>query len=122
MFTQQELTIKEIVRVLKSGGKVCLAVNGLGYFVMYILNGLRYKNVEKMRYGLNGLFATCIKWVFGKEISGWPKAVSCEEMAKSLQAHGLELHDTRIWLAQPLYPKEHLGFVTNYAFIAKKIM
>ncbi len=121
MFTQQELAIKEIARVLKPGGKVCLTINGLGYFIMYVLNGLRYRSVQKMRYGLNGIFATWIKWAFGKQIYGWPKAVSHTEMAARLHAHGLELQDTRIWLDQSLYPCEHLGFATNYAFIAKKV-
>ena len=40
MFTQQELALKEIARVLKPDGKVCFTVNGLGYFIMYILNNI----------------------------------------------------------------------------------
>lgn len=120
MFTQQELALKEMFRVLKPESKVCLTVNGLGYFLMYVLNGFRYKSVTKMRYGIIGLISTCVKWVLKREISG-PKAVSKAEMSLRLHDCGLELIDTQIWLDVALYPYKHLGFVTNYAFIAKKV-
>ena len=120
MFTHQEQALQEIARVIKPGGKICLTVNGLGYFVMYILNGLRYKSVEKMAYGLTGFWATLIKWRFGKEIHDAPTAVNLPEMELKLKSVGLKLIDTRIWLPEYLYPTEHLGFVTNYAFIALK--
>jgi len=119
MFTQQDLALKEMSRVLKPGGKICLTTNGLGYFMMRILNGFRYKSTGKMKYGLRGILATLLKWWFGKQIPG-PKAVNSNEMDRLLSRYDLMLYDTRIYLAQNLYPKEHLGFPTNYAFLAGK--
>ena len=119
MFTQQDAALKEMSRVLKPGGKLALTVNGLGYFIMHLLNGLRYQSVSKARYGLNGLTATLLKWWTNKEIDG-PKAVNHNQMEAWLAHHNLALKDTHIYLPEPLYPEEHFGFVTNYAFIATK--
>jgi ubiquinone/menaquinone biosynthesis C-methylase UbiE len=119
MFTNQDEALKEMSRVLKPGGKMCLTVNGLGYFLMYILNGFRYKSVSKMNYGLRGVTATLLKWCFRKKINQ-PKAVNPIEMKEWLRKYGLSLHSARIYLQQNLYPKKHLGFPTNYAFLATK--
>ena len=35
---------------------------------------------------------------------------------------GLEIEEARIWLDEDIYPFEHLGFVTSYAFIIKKVI
>ncbi|WP_417326349.1 class I SAM-dependent methyltransferase [Halarcobacter sp.] len=119
MFTEQKKALREFNRVLKNNGKVFVTVNGLGYFIMYLLNGMRYLSLNKTRYGLSGIFNTIFKWIFKKQIGTC--AVSYNEIKKMIEKEGFELIDTRIWLAQELYPLEHFGFVTNYAFILKKI-
>jgi len=118
MFTRQDKALKEFNRVLRDNGQLLITANGLGYFVMYLLNGLRYFSVEKTAYGLKGMLNTWIKWSTGKQIGVC--AVSHSEMKKKLARNGFELFDTRIWLSMELYPLEHLGFVTNYAFLSRK--
>jgi ubiquinone/menaquinone biosynthesis C-methylase UbiE len=119
MFTNQDRALREMSRVLRPGGRMCLTVNGLGYFIMYILNGLRYKSVSKMSYGLRGFTATLLKWWLRKELNQ-PKAVNRSEMKKWLARYGLSLYGAHIYLQQDLYPEKHLGFPTNYAFMATK--
>ena len=119
MFTRQELALKEMGRVLKPGGKLCLIANGLGYFIMNILDGFRYKNVKRMNNGLSALFATLLKWWFKKELSA-SKAVNHREIKKLCSEYGLKLFETKLFLSQNQFPKKHLGFPTNYAFLIKK--
>ncbi len=119
MFTKQNKALIEFSRVLKKDGIVLITANGLGYFIMYLLNGIKYRSIKKTQYGLVGIANTLIKWIVGKQFG--VSAVSHTEMKDKLLKNGFELYDTRIWLAQELYPLEHLGFVTNYAFIAKKV-
>lgn len=120
MFTDQAKALKEMCRILKPNGRICINVNGLGYFLMYILNGFRYKSTEKMRYGLTGLIATCFKWVLRKNVS-WQTAVSVREMKRLLKANNLALESNSIWLSKVAnFPQKHLGFVTNYSFTARK--
>ena len=119
MLTRQKLALKEMGRVLKPGGKLCLIANGLGYFIMNVLDGFRYKNVKSMNYGLSALFVTLLKWWFKKELSV-PKAVNHREMKKLCSKYGLELYETKLFLSQNQYPKRHLGFSTNYAFLIRK--
>lgn len=119
MFTFQDLAFKEMERVLKPGGKLCLIVNGLGYFIMNILDGFRYKSVNKMSYGLGDLIATLAKWWFKKDFSV-PKAVNYKEIKRLCTKYSLKLYEKRVFLSQDLYPKKHLGFPTNYAFLIKK--
>lgn len=121
MFTNQQKALTEMVRVLKPGGTLCITANGLGYFVMYILDGLRYRNVQKMRYGLAGFIATIYKWCSRKHLSKLTSAVSHNEIKRMFEEQGLTLNDTKLWLDKTShYPLEHMGFATNYAFIATK--
>ena len=118
MFTNQKQALKEFNRVLKENGLLLITANGLGYFIMHILNGMRYFSFEKTRYGLMGLVSTLIKWLTGKQFITC--AVNHTEMKQVLVQHGFELQEARIWIDMELYPLEHFGFVTNYAFIAQK--
>jgi SAM-dependent methyltransferase len=118
MFTKQKLALKEFNRVLKDNGVLLITANGLGYFIMYILNGMRYFSIKKTYYGLVGLGSTLLKWLTGKQITTC--AVSHTEMKQILDQQGFELQEARIWIDMELYPLEHFGFVTNYAFIARK--
>lgn len=121
MFTRQREALAEIARVLKPGGRAFLTVNGLGYFVMKVLRGLRYRRSGPVRYGLNGILNTARKWRSGDDQEG-PTAVSVEEMEGRLADAGLRLQNARLHVAQDNYPKEHLGFPTNFAFTAEKEM
>ncbi len=120
MFTNQTDTLREMRRVVKPGGRVCITANGLGYFIMYILNGIRFRSTSKVRYGLNGMFATFVKWILRKELY-LPKAVSPSEMRRCLADCGMVLENCRIWLPKDSkYPLRHLGFATNYAFVVRR--
>ena len=118
MFTKQDKALSEFNRVIKDGGKLLITANGIGYFIMYLLNGMRYFSTKKTRYGLKGLVTTLVKWITGKQYG--VSAVNHNEMREKLKEHGFELYDTRLWIDMDLYPLEHLGFPTNYAFVARK--
>ncbi|MCG8612099.1 MAG: hypothetical protein MI864_16355, partial [Pseudomonadales bacterium] len=109
---------REMVRVLKPGGKLFMGVNGLGYYWMYVLNGLRYKSTAKMRFGLRGLFASWLKWMGMGQVGA--TCVTHNEMKVMFNRHGLDLIQSRLWLPQDYYPLEHFGFPTNYGFVAVK--
>ena len=118
MFTKQKETLKEFSRVLRDNGKILLIVNGLGYYTMRLLQGMHHLSIKKTRFGLIGIFYTIFKWIFKKKIG--PCAVSCAEMKEMLNEFGLEIEEVRIWPDEDIYPFEHFGFVTTYAFVIKK--
>ena len=109
----------EMTRILKPGGRICLTVNGIGYFLMYVRNGVRHADFNKAHYGIRGVVASLLKWTRGSDVP-YAKAVNVSEMRRLMSRHGMHLDDVRLWLAQPLYPNEHYGFPTNYAFIGHK--
>lgn len=118
MFTKQKETLKEFYRVLKDDGKITLVVNGLGYYIMRLIEGMSYLSLTKTKLGLAVIFNTIFKWVFKKEIG--TSAVSYNEMIKMTEISGLNIVNAQIWLDQEKYPFEHFGFVTSYAFTIKK--
>ena len=118
MFTNQEKALKEFSRVLRDNGTVVITVNGLGYFMMYLIDGMKYKSVDKTRYGILGILNTFIKWAFKKQIGTC--AVSYNEMNKKFNQENFNVVDTRLWLPMDFYSLEHAGFTTNYAFTARK--
>ena len=119
MFTKQKETLNEFCRVLKDDGKVTLVVNGLGYYIMRLIEGMSYLSLKKTKLGLGVIFNTIFKWVFKKEIG--TSAVSYNEMKKITEMSGLNIVNAQIWLDQEKYPFEHFGFVTSYAFTIKKV-
>jgi ubiquinone/menaquinone biosynthesis C-methylase UbiE len=120
MFTKQKETLKEFSRVLRHNGKILVTVNGLGYYIMRLLQGMRHLSLKKTRFGLISIFYTIFKWIFKKQIG--PCAVSYTEIKEMVNEFGLEIEEARIWLDEDIYPFEHLGFVTSYAFIIKKVI
>lgn len=120
MFTRQEAALAEMARVLKPGGKLCITVNGLGWFFMNCLEGLRHRNTEKMRYGLKGLMGTVAKWWLSRE-SEYPVAVTAPRMRRMLEASGLRLLSVHYFQGVRLHDDEYFGFPTNYAFVAEKV-
>ena len=114
MFTKQKETLNEFCRVLKDDGKVTLVVNGVGYYIMRLIEGMSYLSLKKTKLGLGVIFNTIFKWVFKKEIG--TSAVSYNEMKKITEMSGLNIVNAQIWLDH----FEHFGFVTSYAFTIKK--
>lgn len=119
MFTDQPRALAEMARVLRPGGRLFLMVNGLGYFIMWCLDGLRLKDTRRMRYGLGGLAATLLKWRRGANLDR-PKAVGVRELERMCAQNGLALTDVRLYMHQDIYPREHLGWPTNYVFLAER--
>ena len=118
MFTNQKETLKEFKRVLRDNGKVLIIVNGLGYSIMRLSQGMAYLSLKKTKSGMVVILNTIFQWIFNKQIG--TSVVSYNYMNKILNEAGLEIQETRIWLDQEKYPFEHFGFVTSYAFLIKK--
>ncbi len=118
-FTRQNQALKEMNRILKSGGTLALAVNGIGIFLMYVANGVRFRSLDKTYYGLSGCLATLLKWFTGRDL-GFTTAVSVFEMRRKFARAGLRMKEVRPWLALETRPLRQFGLVVNYLFIAEK--
>lgn len=118
MFTRQQKALEEFHRVLRPGGQLVLTVNGLGYFIMKAKDGILFSKVKEIRYGLSGIINTLLKWATGFQAG--TSAVNVSEMRNILKEREFQLQ--RVWLHNSidLYPLEHCGFPTNYAFRAVK--
>ena len=118
MFTDQSLAMAEFKRVLRPGGKILISVNGLGYFIMKIKDGIIFSQYSHLTYGISGLLFSLIKWYFNFRLG--PTAVNTNEMKMVLALNDFTLD--RVWLHNDidLYPLDHLSFPTNYAFRATK--
>jgi len=119
MFTNQNRAISEFTRVLKKGGKMVITVNGLGYFIMYVINGMRFKSFTKTKYGIKGIFNSLFKWIFKKEIG--VTAVSAMEMKKKITLNNLKTTEIKLnWGPSDHCPIEVLGFPLNYVYVIEK--
>ncbi|MDP8247259.1 MAG: methyltransferase domain-containing protein [Candidatus Tritonobacter lacicola] len=118
-FTRQDQAMKEMARVLKPGGALALAANGIGTFLMHVANGVRFRSIEKTCYGLSGCMATVLKWLIGRDL-GFTTAISVAEMKRRFGKAGLGMKSVRPWLSLETRPLKQFGLVVNYLFIAEK--
>lgn len=119
MFTKQSQAMGEFNRVLRPGGSLLLTVNGLGYFLMKLKDGILFSQKKEITYGLIGTVNTLVKWMTGIQFGVC--AVSVSETKEMLDRFGFKLE--RVWIHNDidLYPLEHFYFPTNYAFRAIKV-
>ena len=118
MFTDHNKALSEFNRVLDVGGKLVISANGLGYFLMYLTNGIKYRSIGDIGYGFKGIFDTIYKKLNGKNIGS--SAVNFNEMKTLLDKYNFELIECRLWLPHEFYSVEKFCIPSNYVFIAIK--
>ena len=119
IFTDQQKALAEMSRILKPGGTICIIVNGIGYFLRYIKNGIKYGDYSKAFYGVSGLISTLLKWKKDMKLP-YPKAVSVKEIKTVFSKNSLNIKDIRLFAPNEEFSLEDLGFPSNYAFTAQK--
>ena len=119
-FTRQNLALEEMHRVLKHGGSLALAVNGMGYLLMYVANGIRFRRFDLTYHGLSGCIATVLKWLTRRDL-GFTTAISVAEMRRRFAEAGFRMKNVRPWVDTDGLPLRRAGCVVNYLFIAEKL-
>ena len=57
MYTDHEVAVRELFRVLKPGGTVTLGLVGVGYYLRHIVEGLRCGRRDAVRYGVEPILS-----------------------------------------------------------------
>ena len=118
-YLNQEPALREMTRVLKPGGKICVTSNGLGYFLMQIKLGIRFGLTDKALYGLNSICSTLTSRLLKRNFPG-QKYSSIPRLVRILKRHGCQVVLAKPWLRHPFFPLKQFGAVTNFLVIGVK--
>jgi SAM-dependent methyltransferase len=121
MYTREYTTFSEIVRVLKKGGRVFIAVDGSGYFLKNMVDGIKFSHPDSIRLGLIGLANSILKKnIFDKE-SNLASFFTYNEIKALFKKYGLKLHYISPETYEEGMPLAYMGFPYFFKAMGEKL-
>jgi SAM-dependent methyltransferase len=116
MYTDHEVAVRELFRVLRPGGTITLGLVGMGYYLRHIVEGLRCGRPEAVRYGLEpilSLWGHRLTGGTGRAVTYWDR----RRMMELLHRHGFEVLRVFPERKDRQWPLSYLG--TYFFFCAQ---
>jgi SAM-dependent methyltransferase len=121
MYTCEFTAFNEIVRVLKNGGRLFLAVDGAGYFLKNIVDGIKFSHPESIKLGLVALANTIIGKYILKRENNLASFFTYSEIKKLFKRYGFKLVHISPEALTEDGPYDYLGFPFFFKAIGEKL-
>ena len=119
-YTNHEKTLDEINRVTKCGGKVIVGLAGMGYYLKHIVEGVRYRNLKAVRYGLDPSLTHWVQAILGRRsqaITYWTR----RRITRMLEKRGFDVVRSFSERKDASWPDAYLGAYFFFCVEAKKL-
>lgn len=91
MYCRPERSFREFRRVLRPGGRIFISVDGLGYFLRQMRDGLAFHNSSRFKFGLRAIRHTLWRRRILRRDTRSTCYFSHHDMARLFERHGFEL-------------------------------
>lgn len=119
-YTNSKKAFAELSRVLKKGGILLVSVDGLGYFLMQIKEGVIFKEKEFFKFGLISIFGTILFKYIMRRDSPLTEFFTFGEIRNLFKKYNFEIIDIDHEIGPGEHPKTHFGFPTFFRCLGKK--
>jgi SAM-dependent methyltransferase len=116
MFTREFIAFEEIVRILKKDGRVLLAIDGPGYFLKNIIDGMKYSHSDSIKLGLIALGNTLFGKYLLKRTNNLASFFTYAEIRSLFHKYGLKIQLIGSEYISDDMPSKYMGF--PYFFFA----
>ncbi len=121
MYTQEFITLQEITRVLKKGGRLLLAIDGPGYFLKNIMDGIKYSHSDSIRLGLIAFANTLIGKYLLKRESPLASFFTYGEIKSLFKHYRIKVSEISPELLEEKKFYTYLGFPIFFKAIGEKL-
>lgn len=121
MNTREFTTFNEIIRVLKNGGMIFLAVDGAGYFLKNIVDGIKFSHPDSIKLGLIALANTIIGKYILKRENNLASFFTYAEIKSLFKRHGIKLLNISLEITDEQKSPKYLGFPFFFKAIGEKL-
>lgn len=111
-YTDSNAFVKEAFRVLRPGGTTVIGLAGPGYYLKHVTEGVRYRRLDAVRYGLTPFLTRLAEMLSGRSsgISTW----TSHRLYRLMQNGGFVVREIGGDRLHPSWPATYLG--TYFAF------